>query len=509
MKPLKTIYPRLMLVGSALLGISSLFLLRMLSEKQEHILLIIVLLITFFLLLAMAGITYFAYHSIIKAQQDVWEMAYVDPLTKASNFSKFKIDAARLFQEYPTQKYAVFYSDIKNFKYLNDVYGFEVGNKVLCRYSDLLCDSGKLLYARINADNFVSIESYTDETILEQECLQRIREFGDLSGIVEGNLSITIFVGVYCTKGDNLSMSIDDMIDRANLAQKQLKNKQAAGCVMYSEKFRKSMLIEQGMELRMHTALQNGEFLVFLQPKFDITLGKIAAAEALVRWKDPKVGLISPAQFIPLFERNGFIQQLDTFMFEQVCKLIRKWLDMGIQVFPLSVNVSKSQLSNPTFMEDYIHIKEKYNIPDGNIEIEFTESMLLDNNDKMIEVLRFFRSHGFLSSIDDFGSGYSSLNVLKNLPVDILKLDKVFFDKNEYQDREKVIIKSVISMAKELSMQTVAEGVEEWEQVEFLQSVKCELVQGYVFDRPMPVDEFEQKYIYNSFQSEMVLAHYS
>lgn len=425
------------------------------------------------------------------------ELAYRDPITGRDNYAKFKVDVESFFRQHPNGNFVVFYSDIRNFKYINDVYGFEVGNKVLRRYSDLLGAENKLAYARINADNFVSLEWYPKggQDEMMDRCMGRVDRVSDVSKIIKGMPRILISVGMYCTNGDNAALTIDAMIDRARLAQRRLKNRQEAGGLLYSEEFRKEMLAEQEMENRMHIALKNGEFQVYLQPKFDLKTNRVAAAEALVRWKDPEQGLMPPMAFIPLFERNGFIQQLDTYMFEQVCILLRSWLDRGLDVLPVSVNVSKVQLQNPLFQQDYIQLKKQYQIPDGLVEIEFTESVLYSNSEKMAEVLSIFRANGFRSSIDDFGAGYSSLNVLKKLPADILKLDKLFFDEIEDRDREQVIIKNIISMAKDLSMQTVAEGVELWEQVEFLKSVQCEMVQGFVFDRPQPAADFEKKYL--------------
>ncbi|MEG0540776.1 MAG: GGDEF domain-containing phosphodiesterase [Angelakisella sp.] len=450
-------------------------------------------------ILALVGVALTAYMIHKNAQYASMAMAktaYTDPVTGGSNYTKFKLDAQELLSKHPNKKLAIFYSDIKNFKYINDVYGFNTGNQVLHRYSNLLRESGKLAFARINADSFVSIEEYDSEEELLKRCRQRVNAVSDISDIVPGMPAITVFVGIFCSNGNNAALTLDGMIDRATIAQRQVKKTQVSGCLIFAESFRTTMLAEQEMENNMRPALENGEFIVYLQPKVDIHTGKIAAAEALVRWNNPDSGLIAPMNFIPLFERNGFIQKLDTYVFEQVCILIRRWLDMGSGVVPISANVSKMQLNNPLFMQEYTALKNKYDIPDGLVEIEFTESMLFDNSERMVDILRFFQSHGFSSSIDDFGSGYSSLNLLKTLPADFLKLDRLFFDAGEHINRERVIIKNVILMAKELSMQTVAEGVEQWEQVEFLKSVECEMVQGYIFDRPLPIDEFEKKYIF-------------
>lgn len=421
----------------------------------------------------------------------------IDSITGGGSFSKFRKDVEILLKENPDKKYVLFYGDIRNFKYINDVYGFETGNKVLQMISDGLAKGGKLAYARMNADNFVSLEEYKDEDVIVDREKKLLEKLSDVSGIIAGMSKIAFYVGAYCVDSTNRSMSVDAMLDRANMAQKRLRQQGTeSGCMIFDEGFRQKMLEEQRMENRMEEALYNQEYVIYLQPKYHIRKNKIVAAEALVRWEEPQEGLIPPGKFIPLFEKNGFVKRLDPYMFEKTCRLLRKWLDLGKEPVSISVNVSRVLLSDNRFLDHYIAVKKKYGIPDGMLEIEFTESMLFNNIKRMEEVLSVLRKHGFSSSIDDFGAGYSSLNVLKSLPVDFLKLDKVFFDESSYKDRERVIIQHVISMAKGLAMETVAEGVEKLEQVEFLKTVDCEMIQGYVYDRPLPVMEFEKKYIH-------------
>lgn len=441
-------------------------------------------------------------HLFRRQLRELHSIAYLDPVTRTDNFAMFKHSLSSLLQHFPHQRFAIIYSDIKNFKYINDVHGYETGNQILAHYSQVLAKADLECFCRINADNFVSVESYENVEQLLNNWNGRLMQITDIAGILPGTDSLSVFAGIYCLDGHNHSLSIDSMIDRAHIAHHQQKMTQITGCLLYTESMRQTIHESQQLENRMRPALQNGEFVVYLQPKFDISTNKIAAAEALVRWNDPLHGIIAPGKFIPTFERNGFIQQLDAYMFQQVCKLLRRWLDMGIPIIPISVNVSKVQLNNPTFLEEYFAVKKQYDIPDNIIEIEFTESMLFANSQLMEEVLCRFREQGFRSSIDDFGSGYSSLNLLKNLPADILKLDKVFFDPSENTQRREVIIRNVITMAKELSMRTVAEGVEQWEQVEFLRAAQCEMVQGFVFDKPLPVDAFEKKYMLSSSADE-------
>lgn len=455
------------------------------------------LMLCVFMLCSVMLVAFLFYRNMKWDQQQILQLAYADVLTGASNFTKFKMDAANLLQNNPNKKYAILYSDIKNFKYINDVYGFEAGDNVLKHYIQCFQKDGhKLFYARVGGDTFVSIITYNDQKDVMDHCERLYPQLCDISQVVPGAADLIIYTGIYCTEGNNLLLSIDEMIDRANIAQKKAKRSVITNFEIFTGAIRDDMLEEQNMENHMKTALQNGEFLVYLQPKYDTVDECIHGAEALVRWRDPAKGLISPGKFIPLFERNGFICQLDTYMFRQICQLVRCWIDKGLKPLPISVNVSKIQIKREEFLSEYIAIKNQYQIPDGLLEIEFTESVFFDNKQRIQEVLRVLHENGFRCSIDDFGSGYSSMNLLKDLPVDVLKLDKVFFDKGDNVRRGRIIVESMIAMAKKLSMQTVAEGVEEREQVQFLRAIGCDMIQGYVFARPMPVEEFESTYIF-------------
>ena len=218
----------------------------------------------------------------------------------------------------------------------------------------------------------------------------------------------------------------------------------------------------------------------------------IGGAEALVRWAPPDQPLISPGEFIPLFERNGFIVELDRYMLEQVCRWLRGYLDRGGRELVVSVNVSRLGLFQEDFVEHTIQIKETYRIPDGLLDLEFTESVVLDDNALFIRSVRRLQQHGFLCSLDDFGTGYSSLNLLKSLPIDVLKLDILFFTRDADHCRERIVIANILHMARQLHIRTIAEGVEALEQVAFLRDAGCDMVQGFVFARPMPLDEFDR-----------------
>ena len=214
-------------------------------------------------------------------------------------------------------------------------------------------------------------------------------------------------------------------------------------------------------------------------------------SEALVRWDSPTDGMILPNDFIPLFEKNDFIIKLDLYVFEKVCQTLKEWIDSGKEALPISVNLSRNHLRYNNFLKEYKYIQERYDIPSHLIEIELTETVVFENLELLKNVIDEIHEFGYLCSMDDFGSGYSSLNVLKEIPVDILKLDKVFF---EYEDDKKAeyIIESVIDLANHLGMETIAEGVETIPQVELLKALKCDIVQGYVFSKPLPISSFEE-----------------
>ncbi|HBH0600569.1 TPA: EAL domain-containing protein, partial [Clostridioides difficile] len=285
---------------------------------------------------------------------------------------------------------------------------------------------------------------------------------------------------------------INTIMDRANTARKTIKGGHKNSFAFYDKEMHKKILKEKEIENSMVDALNNGEFIVYFQPKYSLSDYQIIGAEALVRWDNPQKGLIPPIEFIPVFERNGFIVNIDFYVFEEVCKKIREWMDEGQKVVPISVNLSRMHFVNSNFIEKFKLIVDKYKIPTRLIELELTETAVLDNIEGLLDTMNNLKEKGFVISMDDFGTGYSSLNLLKELPVDILKLDRAFFTEKDESNNEKIVISNVIKMAKELKMKVISEGVETISQVEFLKQIGCDMVQGYLFSKPMPVKEFEK-----------------
>lgn len=429
-----------------------------------------------------------------KYEKEIEKIAYNDSLTGLMNFVKFKIEGNRLLKDRPLKKFAVFYMDIRNFKMINDVFSYKTGDKIIQGIAEELRYSfnKESLVARVSADNFVVMLEYQDKDVLEEELNDIIKKMSSNSYVRDMEYHLDIYGGV-CCREDCEKNDVNTMLDRANMARKHAKDSKTKKLVFYNKIMGELLIREQDMELRKEEALKNGEFIVFIQPKYSLESGKAEGGEALVRWKTNE-GYISPGEFIPLFEKNDFIVSIDKYMHEEVCKLQRKWLNRGLKVFPISVNVSKRQLYNPNFAEEYIETKNKYDLPDNTVELEFTESIFFEKYEVISGIVKKLTKYGYICSIDDFGSVYSSLNLLKDVSLGVLKIDRLFFENLENNKRGDIIIRNVINMASELKMKTVAEGVETLEQLEFLKSVNCDMVQGYIYDRPMPVEEFEIKY---------------
>lgn len=245
------------------------------------------------------------------------------------------------------------------------------------------------------------------------------------------------------------------------------------------------------MEAEGKQALLQGQFQPYFQPKFDIqNKNRLSGAEVLCRWIHPEKGMIPPNQFIPLFEKSGLIVDLDRYMFQKACEWYRKYLHDGGLPINLAINVSRVGLLREDFVAYYAQVKEAYGLPDGVIELEVTESLALGGEDLLCQLVCQLQERGFICSLDDFGSGYSSLNLLKNLPINVLKLDILFFKRSVDKKRERIVVRHIINMAKELQIRVVAEGVEEMESVEFLRDAGCNIIQGYVFAKPMSREQF-------------------
>jgi diguanylate cyclase (GGDEF)-like protein len=417
-----------------------------------------------------------------------------DDLTGARNYYKFIVDAENLIEKNKHLNYAIVETNLKNFKYINERFGYEEGNLILKYLSeciDSLINKNEI-FARLNGDNFLILMEYqAKDNIISRLTVLR-NKIINFEKVKRENYPINLVAGVYFVEYNEEGLSVKEMIERANMAQVSVTNNSKSDFLFYQEQMRLNILRDNEIIKNMNSALENNEFHVFLQPQHYIQEENIIlSAEALVRWIKPDGTVIPPSDFIPLFEKNGFIVKLDRYVFEQVCKFIRNSIDENHVInTSISVNVSRVDLYQYDFTSFYIGMKNAYNIPNGMIELEFTESIVFDDYETFKDIMNDLKMAGFKCSLDDFGAGSSSLNVLKELPVDVLKMDKLFFNPPGDEQRNNSVIASVVAMARGLGMKIIAEGIEEVHQVNFLRKIGCDIVQGFIFSKPMPIENF-------------------
>lgn len=414
-------------------------------------------------------------------------LATYDELTGIYNKQAFYAKTKEMLLDNPDKNFDLLRINIERFKVLNDLFGESTGDKLL-RYIGKflkeinlpLCVSGRLY-----ADNFVvCYEAGKGDSRRMINTLQMVAD-----SFAINNRTILSF-GLY--RIDDKTLPVSVMCDRANMALWKAKGNFKNPYCEYDEKMRQQVLKEQKIINAMEMAIQNKEFTLYIQPKYDIEKGIIIGAEALVRWISQKNGFISPGDFIPVFENNGFVYEVDKFIWEESCRYLRKWLDEGREVHPISVNVSRIDLYDPKLVQHLVNLREKYQLPSQYLELEITESAYTEDPEQIITITRQLREAGFVILMDDFGTGYSSLNMLKDIQIDVLKLDMGFLKSSDHSAKGGNILTAILKMAESLKMQAIAEGVETKEQVEFLKSIGCKYVQGFYYSKPLPVDEFEK-----------------
>ena len=398
----------------------------------------------------------------------------------------FKIAGGMIAKEKPGF-YTIACFDIDNFKVINDQYGTCIGDSILKNIACILkrhITPSRGIVCRIMADNFAVLYP---STFSSTEIINHIHKL--LSVPLDSVPPISFSIGRYVI--DDLSLSPSAMYDRAALAMASIKNIYGKKVAYYDESMRKKILYEQEITSEMDIALKNKHFEVWFQPQYNHSTGALIGAEALARWRHPKKGLISPLEFIPVFERNGFIYSLDKYIWEQTCILLRKWIDEGRSPLPVSVNISRYDFFCDDIIDTLKNIVSRYNIPVELLRLEITESAFSESTDHIIKVVSEFISLGFTVEIDDFGSGYSSLNTLKDVLAQVVKLDMRFLENSNNTERGGNILESVIRMTKWLGVSVIAEGVETAEQADYLKSIGCNYIQGYFYARPMPYTEYE------------------
>lgn len=418
-----------------------------------------------------------------------------DNITGLPAYSHFEHDVKKALKSDKNGKYLILSLNADNFRMINDTYGILLGNEILRRIGTSFarqCGKNEFV-CRFYADNFVFLIKHSGFFWdIEERVYTMTNVDSLLKDILPPKYSFTFSSSVYYI--DNPCDSIETMIDKANLAQKLCKNRFATHRVIeYTPQMKASHEWNREITLSMEEAFDNSEFEVFYQPKYSFQDESIIGAEALIRWNNPRKGFLTPGRFVPLFEDNGFIEKIDKFVLEKVCAFLEEWNSMshceGWQPLTISFNLSRSHLYNRNLISELKKIAAPYNIGPNKIEVELTERIMFDNHKRLITVMNEIKKAGFSVSVDDFGSGYSSLNMLKNMPADVIKLDKEFLCAPEETEadgsKEKIIITSVIEMAKKLHITTVAEGVETKDQCEMLKTLGCDIAQGFYYARPM------------------------
>ena len=412
-----------------------------------------------------------------------------DILTGLLNKEQFYIETAKLIKENRDVKYCLVCSNIKDFKFVNELFGIEKGNEILKKQAEYMKNfiGEDSLAARLHADRFAM-------------CMPRIRFDEDLineaiTGIQEAfknsSFHMHIFVGVYDIHDVEERVSI--MCDKANLASETIKNEYKSSVAYYTEHLLEKSIEERKIIGEFDRALDNEEFVMFLQPQVDVS-GKPFGSEALVRWQHPDKGLLAPGVFIDVLEKTGFVYRLDRYMWDKAVKQLAEWKKRGINDYHISVNISTKDFYLIDVYETFVGLVEKYDIDPKLLKLEITETALMSDFNKNMVIIKRLQKYGFDIEIDDFGSGYSSLNMLKAISADVLKIDMGFLRASENEVKGQDILESIIGLANKLGMRVITEGVEKKTQVDMLYDMGCKMFQGYYFSKPIPVDEFEKKY---------------
>jgi diguanylate cyclase (GGDEF)-like protein len=414
----------------------------------------------------------------------------IDDLTGLNNKVGFVRACDELMHKQDMTGYSMIKIQIYHMQELNERTGMENGDKVLLLLAENVKKAAdeakhKAVCGRIGGDTFAIL---TDEEVtINTMAKASIQDFiqNPLTGL---DYAVSFYAGGYrIEEGDN---DIDSMLDHAGYALKWVSGNFKTNVAFYDEDIRKEDEHRKAVEQKVRNAILEREFKVYLQPVCNTMTRERVSAEALVRWIDSKNQMINPSDFIPILEKNGFITELDLYVLEDVCKMLRDWTDLGIDVVPVSVNFSRVDVDHAGIVEDIIAIVDKYELDHSLIKIELTESAFSENIGNIISTLTKLHDAGFVIMMDDFGSGYSNLNMFKDMPIDIVKIDMYFLRNIENSEKGMIVLESVVQMAKRLGLEIVVEGVETQEQYDYIRKLRCEMIQGYYFAKPMPSEIF-------------------
>ncbi len=413
-----------------------------------------------------------------------------DSLTGALNREAFFEDVRNILDEYPNVEYVMVCCNIKGFKLINDMFGVEEADRLLIRCADTIREKIQkgATFARLEADRFAVLmpkSRYTEELFMTG--MNMVSNY-----LNNAQYRMVILVGVY--EIFDKQAPVISMVDGAFLAIDSIRSSFKNSIAYYGDMLRREYLSEQKILGEFEEALQTGQFAMFLQPIVNMDQ-KVKLSEALVRWIHPDRGIIAPASFIPLLEKTGYIYKLDMYIWEQAAKRLAYWASMGFDDLSISVNISVKDFYYIDLYETLVGLVEKYHINPSRLKLEITETIFMTEKERQLEIINSLKEYGFLIEIDDFGSGYSSLNMLKEVPADILKMDMAFLSMDKNVTRGRKIVNTIITLAKALGMLVIIEGVETQEQMEYLRGTGADYLQGYFFDKPLPVKRFEELYL--------------
>lgn len=409
-----------------------------------------------------------------------------DTLTGVYTRQAFVHYAEQLLKKNPDTRYDLIISDIENFRIINERYGTQVGDRILREIGNTLsggeCE-GRVT-GRYEVDRFVAIVPYSGVDLdlsLEEMCHHIIKNLA--------LPNVRSRFGIYEDIPHDMPITIS--CDRAMMALKSAKQNLDSVYAKFDSVLLKKITVQQRIEHSMKEALKEKQFRVYYQPKHDAITGKLIGAEALVRWMHPEYGFMSPADFIPLFEQNGFITELDFYVWQRTCENIHRWINQGINAVPISVNASKLDFQKKDFLKKIQDVVDANELPSNMLHIEVTESLFADRIDELSLILNQCREKGYQIELDDFGTGYSSLNTLGTLPLDVVKLDMSFM--NQLHDKRRLrVLTACVQLARSLNLKITSEGVETEEQLHMLRKLGVDTIQGYFFSKPLPENEFEE-----------------
>ncbi len=431
-------------------------------------------------------------------QDELYSRACIDEVTGIFNKTGFAgfVDEVLLMRDF---KYALAYFDFDNFKAFNDLFGYTEGDRLLKHTAEVLAkDMGENEgCARLNGDNFYALLTYGSQSELEKRINRLMSNFSEFKFSQDTQENATAYeiichCGIFQINDLYRGKNIDFYIDRAKIALAQSDKTHSNSFIYYDDSMRKNLVFEAELENDLKRGLENHDFKVYVQPKHSVKTQKIAGGEALIRWQHPTKGFLTPNKFVDVFERNGQITEIDFYVLEEVCKMQRGWMDLGIKPIVISVNQSRMHFYKQDYYSRLRSLVKKYNVEPKYIELEITETVAMSNTEMLAQATQELHKMGFRVSIDDFGAGQSSLNVLKDIDADVIKLDRGFFIALSTSPKGKEIITTVVGMASRLNIETVSEGIETKEQFDFIYKAGCDLVQGFLFGKPMPIDDFSE-----------------